>query len=154
MWARASILACLLCAAAAVAGCSASPSMQDARGGRNWFAGSESPAAARAPTIRITQSDVVDLSEAVETIARSENPGRYAEASKRLASLLPRFEGAGEDALAAQTLFWLAYCYEKTGRKEDAAVFYDQLVKKYPQAPAAEQAKSRRGRMEFNRPPG
>ena len=150
MWARASIRSFLLCAAAAVAGCSA-PAMQ----GGNWMMAADTPRGApRAPTARITQSDVVDLSEAVETIARSENPGRYAEASKRLAALLPRFEGAGEDALAAQTLFWLAYCYEKTGRKEDAAVFYDQLVKKYPQAPAAEQAKSRRGRMEFNRPPG
>ena len=152
MWARASILALALFAAAAVAGCSA-PAMQDGMKGRNWFAAAESPAP-RAPTARITQSDVVDLNEAVETIARSENPGRYAEASKRLAALLPRFEGAGEDALCAQTLFWLAYCYEKTGRKEDAAVFYDQLVKKYPQAPAAEQAKIRRGQMESKRPPG
>ena len=151
MWARASIRAILLFAAAAVAGCSAAPSMQ----GGNWFVplAADAPKTARAPTVRITQSDVVDLNEAVETIARSENPGRYAEASKRLAPLLTRFEGAGEDALAAQTLFWLAYCYEKTGRKEDAAVFYDQLIKKYPQAPAAEQAKIRRGQMESKRPP-
>jgi tetratricopeptide (TPR) repeat protein len=151
VWARASILAFAMFAAAAVAaGCSA-PAMERS----NWFATGSADAArpARAPTVRVTQSDVVDLNEAVEGLARSENPGRYAEASKRLAALLPRFEGAGEDALAAQTLFWLAYCYEKTGRKEDAAVFYDQLIKRYPQAPAAEQARGRRGRMEFRRPP-
>jgi TolA-binding protein len=108
----------------------------------------------RAPTARITQSDVVALNEAVALIANSQDARRYEEASKKLAELLPRFQAAAEPAFAAETTFWLAYCYEKTGRKEDAAVFYDQLIKKYPQAPAAEQAKIRRGQMESKRPPG
>jgi hypothetical protein len=107
----------------------------------------------RAPRGRIMQGDVDALNEAVAAIARTEDPRRFEDASKRLASLLPRFEAAGENALAAQTLFWLAYCYEKTGRKDDAAVFYDQIIRKYPETRVAEQAKSRRQEITPSRAP-
>ena len=106
----------------------------------------------RTPRGRITQGDVDALNDAVTAIARTENPRRFEETSKSLAALLPRFEAAGENNLAAQTLFWLAYCYEKTGRKEDAAAFYDQIVRKYPDTRVAEIAKSRRQLVEPNRP--
>ena len=136
------LLACLL--VAVLVGCS-SPFAQ------KLMTFHDEPAE-RAPRGRITQTDVDALNSAVAAIARTENPRRYEEASKPLAALLPRFEAAGENALAAQTMFWLAYCYEKTGRKEDAAVFYDQIARKYPETRVAEIAKSRRQQVEPNRP--
>jgi len=107
----------------------------------------------RSPSGRIMQNDVDALNDAVSAIAKTEDPKRYEEASKKLAALLPRFEAAREDSLAAQTLFWLAYCYEKTGRKDDAVVFYDQIIRKYPETRMAEQAKSRRDDIKSSRPP-
>jgi hypothetical protein len=109
--------------------------------------------APKAPTGRITQTDVASLNDAVAALAKAEDPRRFEDASKKLADLLPRFESAGESEYAAEAMFWLAYCYEKTNRKQEAAVFYDQLVGKYPQTRAAEEAKARRQRLQFNRPP-
>lgn len=107
----------------------------------------------RSPSGRIMQSDVDALNDAVSAIARTEDPKRHEEASKKLAALLPRFQAAREDALAAQTLFWLAYCYEKTGRKDDAVVFYEQVLRKYPDSRVAEQARSRRDEIKASRQP-
>lgn len=145
MWAKAGLLlAGYLACLAASGGCSSQTPMY-------WA--SEAPRTDRAPTGRITQTDVALLNEAVATLVKAEDPRRYEGASTKLALLLPRFEAAGETEHAAESMFWLAYCYEKTSRKEEAAVFYDQLVQKYPQTRAAEQAKARRQRLEFKRPP-
>jgi hypothetical protein len=144
---RFAMTALMIAGALATGGCMAPA------GGREWFANAQSKSLDRAPTGRVTQADVVALNEAVEGLAHTENPGRFAEASARLASLLPRFEAAGEQSLAAETLLWLAYCYEKNNNKSDAAVFYDQVIKKYPQTAAAERAKARRAALEFRRPP-
>ena len=140
MWNRTRILAHVVLLAAAAAGGAGCEAAFDAPLGL-WQ---------RPPTARITQSDVVALNEAVEMAANL----RYDEAERGLASLLPRFEAAAEKEYAAETMFWMAYCYEKTGRKEDAAAFYDHLLSKYPQARAAEWAGIRRARIEFKRPGG
>jgi tetratricopeptide (TPR) repeat protein len=144
VWARRLHCLAWITLAAAGAGCSMMPQMLEAP---------PSPQEGKAPTARITQADVVALNDAVAGLARTEDPKRYEEASTKLANLLPRFEAANENSYAAEAMFWLAFCYEKTGRKENAAIFYDQLVRRYPQARAAEEAKARRQRLEFKRPP-
>ena len=108
--------------------------------------------AKHAPTGQINRADQVALSEAVASIFRTENPNRYEEASVKLAAIYPRFEAAGATGEAAETMFWLAYCHENSGRKDYAAEFYDKIVRDYPQTRAAEEAKLRRARIEFKRP--
>jgi len=108
-----------------------------------WGAARDKPAA------RVTQSDVVALNDAV--IAAADK--RYDEALRGLAGLLERFERAGDREHAAETMFWLAYCYEKTGRKRQAVVFYDQLIRRYPDTRPADAAAERRSQIHFKKPP-
>ena len=142
MWAKRTLW--LACLAGLASGCSAAMVPAD------W--GQREPER-RPPTARITQSDIAALRETIAALAKSESPARYEAASKKLAELLPRFEAANEAAYVAEAMFWMAYCYECTGRREEAAVFYDQIVRKYAQTSAAEAARNRRSRIETKRPP-
>ncbi len=68
---------------------------------------------------------------------------QYDEARPRLADLVDRFDAVGDREHAAEALFWLSYCYEKTGNLDQAGVFYGEVVRRYPETPAAEQARQR-----------
>ena len=50
---------------------------------------------------------------------------------------------SGRPDLAAEALFWTAFAHEKLGERDDAQVFYDQVIKEYPDTPAAEEARRR-----------
>ena len=88
------------------------------------------------------------LDEAVADVGNLE----YERASGKLAGLATRFAEAGDRYRAAKALFWLSYCYEKTGRKNQAEVFYQQVIRKYPNTPAAEQSRGRLARLGIKRP--
>ncbi len=74
----------------------------------------------------------------------------YEKATAEFARLLRPLEDAGDATRTAETLFWLGYCCEKRGRRDDAGAFYDRVINEHPQAPAARQAAARLARL---RPP-
>jgi len=108
------------------------------------------PAGARDRTAltRVSRADAGALEEAIAAVVSRE----YDTARPRLAALVERFEAAGEDDRAAEALFWLSFCYEKTAHKNQAAVFYRQVVDKYPRSPASQQARLRLGHLDLKRP--
>ena len=95
------------------------------------------------PPARISAIDADVMDEAVTMIAQS----RHAEAAERLSSLSKRFESRQEKTRAAESLFWLAYCYEKLGRNTEAAQIYGHVIQKYSQEPASRQAAQRLSQM-------
>ncbi|HUU21303.1 MAG TPA: tetratricopeptide repeat protein [Phycisphaerae bacterium] len=108
------------------------------------------PAGARDRTAiaRVSRADAAALEEAVAAVVSRE----YDTARPRLATLVGRFEAAGEDDRAAEALFWLSFCYEKTAHKNQAAVFYRQVVDKYPRSAASQQARLRLAHLDLKRP--
>ena len=98
--------------------------------------------------VRGNRTDSAALNEAIEAVARLE----YTRARANLADLVPRFESLGDTDRAAKAMFWLSYCYEKTGHKNQADVFYRRIVKKYPRTAASRQANERLGRLDLKRP--
>jgi TolA-binding protein len=131
--------ALLLATACAIAGCGAAGFQGSAGDARPAGAGALRP---------VPRADYTALDSAVVAAAQ----GRYGDARNALADLSERFEAAGDTAHAAQALFWLSYCYEKTGRKNQAEVFYRQVVRRYGGTRAAEQASRRLERLDV-RPP-
>ena len=97
---------------------------------------------------RLNRADISALNDAVDAIARLE----YDTARASLANLIQRFEAIGDRDRAAEAMFWLSYCYEKTAHKNQADVFYRRLIRKYPGAPAARQARDRLERLDLKRP--
>ena len=88
--------------------------------------------------VRVNRTDSEALDEAIEAVARLE----YSKARANLADLVPRFESIGDMDRAAKAMFWLSYCYEKTGHKNQADVFYRRIVQKYPRTAASRQARA------------
>lgn len=62
---------------------------------------------------------------------------RYAEAAEKFSRVLAGFESAGDRARAAESMFWLGYCYEKMGRVQEAEDTYRRLNAKYPESQGA-----------------
>lgn len=98
--------------------------------------------------VRVNRADSAALNDAIEAVARLE----YTRARANLADLVPRFESLGDIDRAAKAMFWLSYCYEKTGHKNQADVFYRRIIKKYPRTVASEQARDRLERLDLKRP--
>ncbi len=94
-----------------------------------------------------TQSDVNELNDAISAASNL----HYDDAIKKLAPLLKVFENSGDRPHAAECMFWLAFCYEKTAHKAEAVVFYQQILRKYPKTRAAEQAQERLARLEASK---
>ena len=118
--------------AAAACGCAASPGYL----GVERDEPSVSPPGVRAAS---GAQNVAAFDDAVNLAARL----RYDEAADKFARVLVRFEAAGDRRRAAETMFWLGYCYEKTGRAQDAADSYQKVMQKYPDLPASSWAKER-----------
>ncbi len=130
MWVRRIILVALL---GLVGGCAS----QNAP----WAALTD---AARDERHRATQADVNEFNDAVAAASNL----HYDDAIKKLAPLLKIFENANDTAHASECLFWLGFCYEKTKRAPEATVFYQRVIRNYPQTRSAEQAQERLSRME------
>ena len=88
---------------------------------------------------RAPSQESAALEEAVATVAEA----RYEEAAARLSPLTVKFEAANDRRRSAESLFWLAYCYEKLGRTGDAARLYRQVIEQYNSQPPARQAARR-----------
>ncbi len=122
MWAR---TATGLLLAAALAGCAMSPQ--------------PSVGMSRRLPPRAMQRDVAAVDEAIALAANSE----YEAAAARLQQALPRFEAAGDDRRAAESMFWLAFCREKQGQTYQARSLYKRVAEKYPRQAAAGKARQR-----------
>jgi len=72
---------------------------------------------------------------------------KYQEASDRFEAVFPRLHAAGDTAGAAEAMFWVGYCYEKQGRKTQAAEWYKRVVRAYLWEPAASEAAKRYARL-------
>ncbi|HUS47114.1 MAG TPA: tetratricopeptide repeat protein [Phycisphaerae bacterium] len=96
----------------------------------------KAPARGREPIALAGVQDAATLEQAVAMIAES----RHAEAAAQLAPLSERFHSRNEAKRAAESMFWLGYCYEKLGRPNEAAGLYGRVVQEYPQQPASRQA--------------
>lgn len=68
---------------------------------------------------------------------------RYDEARVRLAELAHRFRRAEDDEHAARAMLWLAFCYEKTSKKNQAELFYQRILVRYGETSAAQAARVR-----------
>ena len=69
--------------------------------------------------------------------------GRYADASKLLDQLIVMYESARDARHAAESIFWLGYCKEKSGNPADAAKYYRRVMERYPATDAARNAQDR-----------
>jgi tetratricopeptide (TPR) repeat protein len=87
--------------------------------------------------------NVAGLDEAVAMVSQL----RYGEAAEKFTMLAGRFETAGDQRRAAESTFWLGYCYEKLGRTKDAGDCYQKVLGKYPATPAAARAADRVGNL-------
>jgi TolA-binding protein len=101
----------------------------------------------RAAAARNAAAAEATLDEAMMLIAEQQ----YAEALKRLPPLVATFEAAEDRNRAARTMFWMAYCQEKSGKQAEAIVLYGRVARAYPQTPAARLAAERLARL--RRPP-
>ena len=72
---------------------------------------------------------------------------KYAEAAAGFVALIPRLESAGASNHAAEAIFWLGFCQEKTGQGNMARATYQRLQGAYPKTPAARQAAGRLKRL-------
>ena len=72
---------------------------------------------------------------------------KYAEAAAGFAALIPRLEASGAWTHAAEAIFWLGFCQEKTGQGNRARATYQRLQGAYPKTPAARQATGRLKRL-------
>jgi TolA-binding protein len=80
-----------------------------------------------------------DLDRAFELVVAE----KYDEAQPTLARLIERFGAAGDDERTARAMLWLSFCYEKTGKKNQAEVFYRQILERYGSTAAARGAEAR-----------
>ena len=69
--------------------------------------------------------------------------GKYADASKILEQLSVTYESAKDSRQAAESIFWLGYCKEKSGNPAAAAACYRRAIERYPQTAAARNAQDR-----------
>ena len=68
---------------------------------------------------------------------------KYDKAEPMFYELSEAYESFGQFDKTAECLFWRAYCQEKLGRADEAALGYEELKRFYPETPAAQQARSR-----------
>ena len=92
-----------------------------------------------APAIDTALAEALD--EAVTLIAK----GRYEDASASLSRLMGSYERSGDKTHAAEATFWLAYCREKEGRRDEAAALYEHVSKDYSGTAVARPARERLG---------
>jgi TolA-binding protein len=88
---------------------------------------------------QLTPRDIEDFDAAVEMVTRLE----YAAAEREFRQLLVRFGATDEVKYVTETLFWLGYCLEKQSLVDEARKYYQRLADKYPDSPAAGQARRR-----------
>jgi TolA-binding protein len=142
---RRNVLAILLLAGAALAGCAARNQeflFDGAAPRRGAVPPAAEPGVAKAAPrqmARITPQDLEDLSKAVEKVMQL----RYAEAMPELTALADRFHRGGDVDHAAEAWFWMGYCREKTHDPPKAREAYQRAVALAPGTPAADLAAQR-----------
>lgn len=72
---------------------------------------------------------------------------QYKPAIDAFSDVLPRLMKTNDFDRAAETLFWLGFCHEKSGDAPAAQLFYRRTLAEYPAAPAANQAAQRLARL-------
>ncbi len=72
---------------------------------------------------------------------------RYSQATAKLIPLIEAFEVVGQQDRAAETTFWVGYCHEKQGQKDEAIDYYNRVIRTYPQTSAYRQATERLSRL-------
>ena len=78
---------------------------------------------------------------------------RYSQARAKLFPLIEAFEVIGQQSRSAEAAFWVGYCYEKQGQKDEAADSYNRVVRRYPQTSASRQATERLSRLSIRTGP-
>ena len=86
-----------------------------------------------------TPEEVAGLDYAVLLVSQL----RFAEAEPILQPLVVTFAALPDRAHAAEAMFWLAYCAEKTARNDDALGLYSKLIYQYPETASAKMAQRR-----------
>lgn len=149
MWARLSWVWLVFSAAAALAGCSASkmrfpvmgrvPATQPA---------ARLPARAARPDLRpgtgvppqaVSGEDLAAFDRARALVTELQ----YAEAAKLLAGLALRFNTARDMPREAEATFWVAYCREKQGSRNEAARLYRRVRDEFSGRAVADEAARR-----------
>ena len=126
MWAKATRLILLTCAAgaslAAGAGC-----------------GGVARSAEQAPLLRRARPELGEFNRAVEMVAEL----RYDDAARAFAAMIPRFEAVGDAEYAAEAIFWAGYCSEKLEMPAVATEYYQRVLRQYPRGRPADLAAAR-----------
>ncbi len=125
----------MLAALAASAGCSAGPWA--------YYSPARAGGAAQRELAGAAGQGVAEFNSGLALAAEL----RYQEAGEAFARALQAFQSAGDDARAAESLFWVAYCYEKRDRPQEAAIFYKRVLDRYRRTPAARQSELRLDRL-------
>ena len=99
--------------------------------------------APRVPALGMVEQADADFDSALALVAEL----RYDRAAEQFSALAPAFDAAGKRSRAAESLFWMAYCYEKEGRADLAVEGYGRVSREYPNTPAAQQAADRAARL-------
>ena len=102
-------------------------------------AGSVGPVEPYRAVSPVTSQDVDEFHQALALVSQLQ----YRQATVKFKRVLGRFEAGRDATRAAETMFWMGYCYEKQDRLAEADAAYGKLLQKYPATPAAEQARRR-----------
>jgi TolA-binding protein len=89
------------------------------------------------------QQDQADRKEQFQKAMRLIESFEYDRARQILSGLVEPFGKAGQIERAAESLFWTAYCFEKTREVDDATTLYRRVVKDFPQTRSAGTARQR-----------
>ena len=95
--------------------------------------------AAAADAAAAIYAPVATLDQAIALITEA----NYDQAAAMLRKLIPQAESAGDYQLAAQSIFWLGYCHEKSHQPQQATQLYRQLQQAYPESQPARMANLR-----------
>ena len=139
MWARAT-LPVLIIAAAMLGGCGAVQFESDALPGNG----------VGATRVRVHTGTLVDFNHAVQVASK----GRYTEAAVLFEEVARQFKVAGDRKRAAEAVFWIGYCHEKSDRFIEAETYYRRVIETYPRQPAAAQSRQRLTRIRPAHPDG
>ncbi len=89
------------------------------------------------------QDSVEQFNEAVGMVADLQ----YEAALPKLLTVSIDLEAAGDQARAAEAMFWLGYCHEKLDHNQDALDTYTRIIRDYPMTTAAREASARLTRL-------
>jgi TolA-binding protein len=90
-----------------------------------------------------------DFNEALSLVTKL----RYEEAAEKFSQLSRSYQAGSDYVRAGEAMFWQGYCHEKNRQLQTAAGIYREVIRNFPDTPAARQAREGLARVTGSREP-